>query len=393
MTMMEHSPLEPRYDGIGADLAAMRERAGMSITDLAQKLRIRAEYVEAIEKGEFVKLPGRIYAVGFIKTYAGSMGANAQAAVEAYKRESASTGTPEKLEFPVPAPARRTPGAKLIAGAMVSAFGIFGLWQLYTNHALPQLDRVPPVPAYLLKPSEPLAPPAAAANSAAAPPAPAESASPPVFAAAPQPIPADRTAAGEPSPPAQIVDPQVASEIPRPLAKPAVPAWALRRVEVTPPPAPKPEAEPAEIAAADVEDTSPEPPAPVQGTPDPAAPTFPRATWTASDAGNVPSGGAVHGANNFDSRIVINAANDSWVEVASKNQDIVFAKLLRAGESYRVPDEAGLVLSTGNAGALRVTVDGVPVPALGALGAVRRGVALDADRLRGTSGAAPAPAQ
>jgi cytoskeleton protein RodZ len=379
-----------RYGGIGAELAATRERSGMSIPDLAQKMRIRAEYVEAIEQGEFIKLPGRIYAVGFIKTYARAMGIDAQTAVEAYKNETASTGTPERLEFPVPTPASRTPGVKLIVGALAGAFAIFGVWQLYSNHSLPKLDRVPPVPAYLLKPSEPLTAPSTASAGAAPLAQTAESTAPPP-AAAPLPVHPDRTAAADVSPPALAAEPPAAIEVPRPLAKPAVPAWAQKRAEA-PAPAPiMPESEPVDTAAADTDD-APEPPAPIQNAPGIAIAPPARATWTASDAGNVPSGGTVHGANNFDARIVINAANDAWVEVSNKNKDLVFAKLLRAGESYRVPDEEGLWLSTGNAGALRLTVDGVPVPALGTMGAVRRNVALEPDKLRVAPVAPVAPA-
>jgi cytoskeleton protein RodZ len=55
--------------------------------------------------------------------------------------------------------------------------------------------------------------------------------------------------------------------------------------------------------------------------------------------------------------------------------------MLRAGDSYRVPNKTGLTLLTGNAGALEVYVDGRKVPALGPGGAIRRDVALDADRL------------
>jgi cytoskeleton protein RodZ len=37
---------------------------------------------------------------------------------------------------------------------------------------------------------------------------------------------------------------------------------------------------------------------------------------------------------------------------------------------------------TGNAGALEITVDGQVVPAIGPLGAVKRNVALDTERLK-----------
>ena len=57
-------------------------------------------------------------------------------------------------------------------------------------------------------------------------------------------------------------------------------------------------------------------------------------------------------------------------------------RLLRRGESYDVPARPGLTLLTGNAGGLEITVDGKAIPALGPVGAVRRHVALDAEKLQ-----------
>ncbi|MGC2411759.1 MAG: RodZ domain-containing protein, partial [Stellaceae bacterium] len=54
----------------------------------------------------------------------------------------------------------------------------------------------------------------------------------------------------------------------------------------------------------------------------------------------------------------------------------VFSRVLKAGESFHVP-RAGLILRTGNAGALALLVDGKPAPAIGGIGAQRRNVALD----------------
>ena len=58
------------------------------------------------------------------------------------------------------------------------------------------------------------------------------------------------------------------------------------------------------------------------------------------------------------------------------------SQLLKAGETYDVPDKIGLSLHTGNAGALEITVDGVVVPSIGGEGAVLRGVHLDAESLK-----------
>jgi cytoskeleton protein RodZ len=78
----------------------------------------------------------------------------------------------------------------------------------------------------------------------------------------------------------------------------------------------------------------------------------------------------------------LRAHQDSWVQIQAANGVTVVARTLRAGESYTVPDQSGLRLTTGNAGALDVVVDGQIVPSLGQVGAVRRNVALDPARLR-----------
>jgi len=81
-------------------------------------------------------------------------------------------------------------------------------------------------------------------------------------------------------------------------------------------------------------------------------------------------------------RIVIRATADSWVQVNDRNGSLVMTRVLRPGDSYRVPDAEGLELVTGNAGGLRIFVDGDEAPPLGAPGTVLRDIPLDAERLR-----------
>jgi cytoskeleton protein RodZ len=107
----------------------------------------------------------------------------------------------------------------------------------------------------------------------------------------------------------------------------------------------------------------------------PAAPDLP-----ADDAGG--SGQLAALPAEGGSRIVLEARMDSWVEIVDPNQRRVFSQVLRSGERYAVPPEPGLVLTTGNAGGLDVIVDGVKLPPIGEVGAVRRGIALDEERLK-----------
>lgn len=82
-----------------------------------------------------------------------------------------------------------------------------------------------------------------------------------------------------------------------------------------------------------------------------------------------------------EGRIVIRATGDSWTQVRDASGSIVFSRILRAGETYNAPNRPGLVLSTGNAGALDVRVDGRAAPAIGRPGMVERAIALDPERL------------
>lgn len=112
----------------------------------------------------------------------------------------------------------------------------------------------------------------------------------------------------------------------------------------------------------------------------------PDAADTATDGGptasTVPGARAprAYGAENTDARIVVRAIGDSWVQVTD-GDDVLLTRLLRAGDTYRVPNRPGLTLNTGNAGTLEFSVDGNIAPPIGPTGAVRRDVALDPERL------------
>jgi cytoskeleton protein RodZ len=80
-------------------------------------------------------------------------------------------------------------------------------------------------------------------------------------------------------------------------------------------------------------------------------------------------------------RIVIRANSDSWIQVREAGGTVVFTRVLRAGDSYNVPNRGGLSLYTGSAGALEFTVDGKTAPSVGQPGTVRRDIMLDPERL------------
>jgi cytoskeleton protein RodZ len=112
----------------------------------------------------------------------------------------------------------------------------------------------------------------------------------------------------------------------------------------------------------------------------PETPSAPETTDSALPPPPPPSEGTggpdVFGRENVDSRVTIRATSDSWVQVQTRANELLLTRILKAGDSYRVPNRDDVVLTTGNAGGLEILVDGVAQPSLGEFGAVRRDVPL-----------------
>ena len=76
-------------------------------------------------------------------------------------------------------------------------------------------------------------------------------------------------------------------------------------------------------------------------------------------------------------KVVIRANRDSWIEIRDKDDNVVLQKVLRQGESFNVPDQKGLLMTTGNAGGIVIELEGKALQSLGSLGVVKRGIKLD----------------
>lgn len=57
-------------------LRAARAKAGLDLTDVATKTRVPLRHLEAIEAGDYSKLPSSTYCIGFVKAYARAVDAD-----------------------------------------------------------------------------------------------------------------------------------------------------------------------------------------------------------------------------------------------------------------------------------------------------------------------------
>ncbi len=556
---------------VGETIRMARERTGQDLRYVADMLRIRYVYLEAIEKGEYQKLPGATYAIGFVRAYADHLNLNSVQIVERFKQERDDLDQQTQLVFPKPLPEGKVPSGGILLVAVVLGVLVYGAWFFLSGQDKPIAELIPEIPARLMalvgvgeddesepeetapaitdgddqgsdagetviaEPTEDVAigdEPAGAGeieedavDAASAPdvsaedlpmsgetaattdtmlaPDAAETAEPAAEETAAE---ADAAAPGTDDVPAAAEEPvsEPAAETGTTEAVPAAPAEAATQESAVEETADEPDAaeepvtaqttdapaEPAVVAepedAADPQmaadttsDSDGETPVaattsqadtrapsasdttdsgsgdddaaalaqrvleelgrtdtPAEATASPAtagapanggsvsaeapaadvqqptgelpvasitpaartrdAPTAiePRVSAPGNGAGSVSpsivpgrSGGKTYGVENARSRIRITARVDSWVEVSTQQGELLLTRVLRAGDSFRVPDQAGLQLVTGNAGGLAISVDGAQVPDLGPVGAVRRGVELDPDRLKaGTAG-------
>jgi len=321
---------------LGAQLRATRQELGWELPELAASLRIRREYLEAIEDGRMSDLPGTTYALGFVRSYASALGLSGNQVAARFRAETDDSSRKPPLSFPAPVPQRGVPAGALMLLGLVILAGAYAGWYWVSDHRHTPAEIVPPIPDRLAPSTTEMPPPSPQVASilpTATPSAEIPSSVPatPISPAMPKPAPAGATTQAPPPP---VTMPAVLTPTPGTVVSPTT--------VVKPLPPPQPGAAP----------------------PGPALPP--------------------------GTRIVLKATADAWVTIKQPGGPPVFNKLMHAGDAFAVPPgKIGLTLTTGNAGGTELDVDGAAVPGMGASGLVRRDLPLDPDTLK--AGLPPLP--
>lgn len=381
-----------RTGEVGALLRGARLSAGKDLRDVADALRIRHPYLVAIEEGKYSELPGATYAVGFVRSYAEYVHLDGKEIVRRFKEESAMVPKSADLDFPAPASEASGPSGSLIVIALVLGGLAYGAWYWSTTSDRPFAQMIQDVPDRLAslvdadstapsstvdmdKEEPPVAPAPDAPATAVAPvvETPAAAVSPALVAESdpvrPAPAPAEVVIATRPAP-----EPVIIPATPEAEAATAPDGEGTSAETVVMQPPPEGDVQPEAAPAAPVIDA---------GTPAPA-PEAELPAVTPVDAPVTPAVAAQPAASG-PGQVVLIAREDSWVQVRD-TQGLLLSRLLKAGERYTVPDGNGLTLMVGNAGGLRIAIDGTELPSLGRTGEVRRGVSLNPASLRRTFG-------
>ncbi|MGX1198615.1 cytoskeleton protein RodZ [Parvibaculum sp. MBR-TMA-1.3b-4.2] len=323
-------PLEAH--SVGAELRAVRLRRSEEIRSIAHILHIRRDYLEALEESRYEGLPGRAYALGFVRSYAEYLGLDSQHVVERYKSELDGDAMEEATEpasrfVPKAAGERRMPRGMGLVVVLIVAAGLYGVWLMSNSADQMVAQRQGAIPAEETDPSIQ----AAEANNSAAAHHPLES------------MPRGDTASAATPREGAISSMRLGVGVPGAKLAPGSEAAMMDASEtVDQPLAARPAVEP--------------------------LPAIPQ--------------GTVYGVENAGSRVSLRARkDDTWVRVEDADGRVLIEQTFKRGDLYRVPADRGAVLVARDASAIEIVVDGHSLGLAGPPTLVLTGKPLVADTL------------
>ena len=113
--------------GIGIALRDARVARNLSLAEVSALLRIREAHLEAIELEDFEQLPGNVYAIGFIRTYAQYLELNESDLIMRFKAASVESGMADMV-FEEEEETEQISGALKISLLVVGALVVYVLW-------------------------------------------------------------------------------------------------------------------------------------------------------------------------------------------------------------------------------------------------------------------------
>lgn len=94
---MDKEQVEDRRLAFGQELRKAREARGVSLPALAQATRIRLDFVEALESGEFAKLPGEVFGRGFVRSISRTLGSDTERLIESFDLAWGPSSAPQSV--------------------------------------------------------------------------------------------------------------------------------------------------------------------------------------------------------------------------------------------------------------------------------------------------------
>jgi transcriptional regulator with XRE-family HTH domain len=132
--------LDPAWRA-GRKLSEARRQRGWSLEEVADRIRVRREFLEALEEMNIKLLPGKAYALAFLRSYARELGIDERAIVDQFQDESALTreDAHKQLRNPSSKPRKERPWIAAVVLVLVAA-GFVG-WRFVAVTGQPEVTR------------------------------------------------------------------------------------------------------------------------------------------------------------------------------------------------------------------------------------------------------------
>ncbi len=118
---------------LGERLARLRQEERYTLEQMASQLNIQPSYLEALEAGQYQKLPGEVYIKSFLKRYAEYLQVNSEMVLRIYEKEKQIIDKTQPVDNSVKLPESIITPKKIrygIIGLVVVAILIYLSWQI-----------------------------------------------------------------------------------------------------------------------------------------------------------------------------------------------------------------------------------------------------------------------
>jgi transcriptional regulator with XRE-family HTH domain len=120
--------LDPAWRA-GRKLSEARRQRGWSLEEVADRIRVRREFLEALEEMNVKLLPGKAYALAFLRSYARELGIDEKAIVDQFQDECALTREDINPQIRNPTSRPRKERPWMVAAGLVVVAALFVGWR------------------------------------------------------------------------------------------------------------------------------------------------------------------------------------------------------------------------------------------------------------------------
>ena len=305
---------------IGQILQEARETAKISLEDAEASLRIKKEYLIALESGNFNLLPGTTYVSGFLKSYTQYLGLNINQSLMRIVPSNSNSPNPNETILGTLPNKKSSPSLVILAISLVATGGGYFAWYSFDNHPLPNNEKHRMLTEDKLEKKLSVSSKENEDQSFAAP-------------KTEKTVTKAKDQRSEPKATKSVIKIRENSKFEKEGRLNKITNQKLKRPVKTP--------------TTDLQQKTKKPTLQHKQSKDGIAPTK-KSDNKVIEARSNPISDAT-------GKINITASEDTWIEIQNAHKNIMFSRIITAGETITLKYEKGLSLSTGNTKALLIT--------------------------------------